>query len=54
MLGWIFLFVTSGTQQILYSVFALVTGIIAFFIWSKFSCTWPFAEEALPLTQVGN
>jgi amino acid transporter len=54
LLGWIFLFVTSGKQQILYSVLALVTGIIAFFIWSKFSRTWPFAEKALPLTQEGD
>jgi amino acid transporter len=46
LLGWIFLFVTSGTQPILYSLLALATGIIAFLIWSKTQRAWPFAQKA--------
>jgi amino acid transporter len=42
LLGWLFLFVTSGVTQMLYSVLALVIGVIAFLIWSKKSKTWPF------------
>ena len=30
LLGWIFLFVTSGAQPMLYSALALATGVIAF------------------------
>jgi len=43
LLGWIFLFVTSGGQQIFYSLLALATGIMAFLIWSKNRRSWPFA-----------
>ena len=44
LLGWIFLFVTSGGQQMAYSVLAMVLGIGAFLIWSKQRKSWPFAE----------
>jgi APA family basic amino acid/polyamine antiporter len=44
LLGWLFLFVTSGKQQMLYSVLALVTGVAAFLIWSKARKSWPFVE----------
>jgi hypothetical protein len=43
LLGWLFLFVTSGVTQMLYSVLALVIGVIAFLIWSKKCKTWPFS-----------
>jgi len=42
LLGWIFLFVTSGAQPMLYSALALATGVIAFLLWSKASKSWPF------------
>ncbi len=42
LLGWMFLFVTSGVTQMLYSALALVVGVIAFLIWSKQSAQWPF------------
>jgi amino acid transporter len=32
--GWVFLFVTSGTQPILFGVLTLAAGVICFFIWS--------------------
>jgi hypothetical protein len=45
LLGWIFLFVTSGGQQMLYSTLALATGIAAFLIWSKSRQSWPFVSH---------
>jgi amino acid transporter len=46
--GWIFLFATAGKQEILYSLIALGTGVIAYLIWSKRQAIWPFAT-AQPL-----
>jgi amino acid transporter len=45
LLGWIFVFLTSGTQPMLYSLAALVIGVVAFLVWSKVSRTWPFIEK---------
>ena len=47
LLGWLFLFVTSGPRQMLYSVLAMATGVAAFLIWSKKRQCWPFAEPAI-------
>jgi len=44
LLGWVFLFLTSGREQILYSTLALATGLVAFLLWSRRCQTWPFAE----------
>jgi amino acid transporter len=44
LLGWLFLFVTSGWKQMVYSVVAILTGVVAFLIWSKLRKSWPFAE----------
>jgi len=44
--GWIFLFVTSGREMILYSLLALALGAEAFMIWSRRSRTWPFEGKA--------
>jgi basic amino acid/polyamine antiporter, APA family len=46
LLGWIFLFVTSGARQMLYSVLALAIGVAAFLIWSKQRKSWPFVGLA--------
>jgi amino acid transporter len=46
LLGWIFLFVTSGGWQMADSVLALVLGTGAFLIWSKQRKSWPFMEPA--------
>jgi amino acid transporter len=43
--GWIFLFATSGTEALLYSLIAMASGLAAFFIWSRVSRTWPFAPK---------
>jgi amino acid transporter len=42
LLGWLFLFLTSGWQQVFYSVLALATGGVAFLFWSRTRRTWPF------------
>jgi len=46
LLGWVFVFLTSGKQPILSSLAALAIGIVAFLIWSKGRGSWPFAEGA--------
>lgn len=42
LLGWLFLFLTSGAQLIFFSFLATATGIGAFLIWSKIRASWPF------------
>jgi amino acid transporter len=42
LLGWTFLFVTSGQQQITYSLVVLAVGTVAFLIWSRMRRSWPF------------
>lgn len=46
LIGWIFVFVTSGKQPMLYSLLALAVGVAAFVVWSGICRTWPFAKEA--------
>lgn len=46
LLGWIFLFVTSGKMLILSSLLTVAVGVAAFFVWSKFCRTWPFRRTA--------
>jgi quinol-cytochrome oxidoreductase complex cytochrome b subunit len=43
LLGWIFVFLTSGTKPMLYSLLAIVIGVAAFLVWSKSRGSWPFA-----------
>jgi amino acid transporter len=42
LLGWLFLFVTSGTALIFYSVLALAVGTASFLVWSRMRRSWPF------------
>ncbi len=42
LLGWIFVFATSGVQIILFGVGVLVLGILAFLLWSWKTERWPF------------
>lgn len=46
LVGWIFIFVTSGREIILFSLGALILGITCYFIWSRQSGKWPFATAA--------
>src|SRR5262249_6019173 len=43
LVGWIFVFLTSGRQAMLSSLIALAVGLVAFLIWSKIRRSWPFA-----------
>jgi amino acid transporter len=49
LVGWIFVFVTSGQQVILFSLVTLALGVVAFFTWAKVTKQWPFAVAARPL-----
>jgi len=46
LLGWIFVFSTSGKEIILFSLVALGIGIVSFLAWSYRSASWPFADPA--------
>ncbi len=52
LLGWIFLFLTSGKQQMLYSLLAIATGAAAFIVWSKLRKSWPFIQS-IPVAPEG-
>lgn len=43
LLGWIFLFSTSGPLIILFGVATLFLGIAGFFVWARVTNQWPFA-----------
>jgi amino acid transporter len=45
LVGWIFLFATSGTEVIAFGLGTLALGIGAFFAWAKVTRRWPFAPE---------
>jgi amino acid transporter len=45
MLGWIFLFVTTQVQVILFGVGVLALGCVAFLLWSWRTARWPFGLE---------
>jgi amino acid transporter len=42
LLGWIFVFLTSGTKAMVSSLAAIVIGVAAFLVWSKMGGSWPF------------
>ena len=46
LLGWVFVFSTSGREVILFSFVALGIGIVSFLAWSYRSASWPFADPA--------
>jgi len=46
LLGWIFIFATSGWQVILFGLGSLVCGLALFFAWSWHTRRWPFAAPA--------
>ena len=43
LVGWLYLFATSGREPILIGLATLVAGVIAFLIWSRAKQSWPFA-----------
>jgi amino acid transporter len=42
LIGWVFIFATSGSEIILFSLGALLLGIVCFLIWSRQGARWPF------------
>ncbi|MFB3785590.1 MAG: APC family permease [bacterium] len=45
LVGWVFVFITSESRIILFSLGVLVLGILAFYAWSFWTRRWPFAAE---------
>ncbi len=43
LLGWSFVFATSGKVFILYGIGTLALGVVCFLIWSRLAHRWPFA-----------
>jgi amino acid transporter len=46
LLGWIFIFATSGWQVILFGMSSLACGLGLFFAWSWYTRRWPFVAQA--------
>lgn len=46
LLGWIFVFITTQVDVILFGVGVLALGCVAFLLWSRNTRRWPFAVEA--------
>jgi amino acid transporter len=44
--GWVFIFVTSGWQIILFGLGTLLLGVACFFLWSWRGRAWPFGPAA--------
>ena len=42
LVGWIFVFATSGIAVVLFGVGALVLGAVCFFVWARRTGEWPF------------
>jgi amino acid transporter len=42
--GWVFVFATSGREVILFSLAALVLGVVGYLGWAAKTDRWPFAE----------
>jgi amino acid transporter len=45
LIGWVFIFATSGAEIILFSLGALLLGIVCFLIWSWQGVRWPFQRK---------
>lgn len=46
LLGWIYLFSTTGLKQLAYAAGVLIAGLVGFFIWAKTTERWPFEKAA--------
>jgi amino acid transporter len=47
--GWLFIYLTLDQKIIIFSIVALIIGIISFLIWAAISSKWPFEREvAIP------
>jgi amino acid transporter len=48
LLGWIFVFATSGTKVILFGLATLLAGILLFLAWSRLGRRWPWNPDRTP------
>jgi amino acid transporter len=53
LVGWIFLFATSGWDIIAFGLITLLAGVAGFFVWARHTRRWPFVEPALSGTTGG-
>jgi amino acid transporter len=45
--GWIYIYKSAGTQQIVLSICWLAAGTIAYLIWARMEGTWPFGPKEI-------
>jgi amino acid transporter len=45
LVGWVFVYMSSGTKPILLSLAWIAAGAVAFLIWSRREKTWPFGPK---------
>ena len=50
LVGWLFVFITSGSHIILFSVGMLVLGVVLFYVWSFWTQAWPFEGRKIGKT----
>jgi amino acid transporter len=48
LLGWVFLFATTGRKPVLYGLATFGLGVVFFLVWSACTRRWPFGREADP------
>jgi hypothetical protein len=44
LVGWVFVFGTTDPTILLWSLVAMVLGVVGFLLWSSRAGTWPFAR----------
>ncbi len=54
LVGWIFVFLTSGTKAMVSSLVAILIGVAAFLVWSKMRGSWPFAPVPMGNIRTSN
>jgi hypothetical protein len=47
LIGWLFVYATTGLLFILIGVSTLLMGVVVFLIWTKRRGEWPFAVQAI-------
>jgi amino acid transporter len=43
--GWIYVYTSSGSTSIIFSLVVLAAGLLAFAVWAKFERQWPFGPK---------
>ncbi|HEX3789519.1 MAG TPA: APC family permease [Pseudonocardiaceae bacterium] len=47
LIGWVYIYKSDGTEEILLSLAWLVVGIVAFGVWARLERTWPFGPKEI-------